>query len=360
MVAAVWAVWVLTRGGSWWGPLHAFLAGTVLAAISGATQMFTITWAAARPPQARLTGLQRWLLIAGVGLVLVGIPNRSDLLVVAGAGAVGTSLLLLAISIMGTVSRSLLRRFDLSARFYLLALACGVVGVTLGAVIGTGAAGSLYTRMRAAHSHLNLVGLVGFTIIGTIPTFLPTVAHHRAVSGKEARIAWWMCAGAAAALGGGILAGPRLIGAGTTLAGLAALVMLTGILTRLWERGRLQLPFLQVAAGVTWLAGWAVAEGLSLLGGRPALVFAAATAAAVVAGVGQVLTGSLLYLLPVLVGPRLEGRFERTTDGRWVALGSVNLAGLALVLGQGAAAAILAAIWVGDFLRRLIRLLPTR
>lgn len=61
-----WAVVVLARGGSWWGPIHAFLAGTVLLAISGASQMFTITWAAVKPPTRLLTTTQRWLVAAGV------------------------------------------------------------------------------------------------------------------------------------------------------------------------------------------------------------------------------------------------------------------------------------------------------
>lgn len=42
VVAVGWAVWVVWQGASWWGPLHTFLAGTVLLAIAGATQMFTI------------------------------------------------------------------------------------------------------------------------------------------------------------------------------------------------------------------------------------------------------------------------------------------------------------------------------
>ncbi len=67
LVAIVWAGWVLIRGGSWWGPLHAFLAGTVLLAISGATQMFTITWSAAPAPRAGLATGQRWAVAGGVG-----------------------------------------------------------------------------------------------------------------------------------------------------------------------------------------------------------------------------------------------------------------------------------------------------
>src|SRR5690606_33311171 len=59
VVAVIWALVVLIRGGSWWGPLHSFLVGTVLFAIAGASQMFTITWAAAPPPPAAVSVAQR-------------------------------------------------------------------------------------------------------------------------------------------------------------------------------------------------------------------------------------------------------------------------------------------------------------
>jgi hypothetical protein len=65
VVAVVWAAVVLATGESWWGPLHAFVAGTILLAISGASQMFTITWAAAIPPRASIAATQRWLIVFG-------------------------------------------------------------------------------------------------------------------------------------------------------------------------------------------------------------------------------------------------------------------------------------------------------
>ncbi|HET9611478.1 MAG TPA: hypothetical protein VFP06_17830, partial [Acidimicrobiales bacterium] len=42
-----------------WLPLHLFLAGGVTAAISGATVLFTVTWAAAPAPPGRLLAVQR-------------------------------------------------------------------------------------------------------------------------------------------------------------------------------------------------------------------------------------------------------------------------------------------------------------
>src|SRR5690606_34367176 len=110
------------------GPLHSFLAGTVLLAISGASQMFTITWAAAPAPSRRLTALQRWLAIVGVGLVLLGVSSSTGWLAWPGAVMVAGALALLGWSVLRSVRRSLLRRFDLSSRFYLVAFVSGIVG----------------------------------------------------------------------------------------------------------------------------------------------------------------------------------------------------------------------------------------
>lgn len=356
-VAAIWAIVVLVRGGSWWGPLHAFLAGTVLLAISGAATMFTITWAAASPPTARVSTSQRLLVAIGTGLVLIGVSATIPILVWAGAGAIAAGLVILGFTIVGAVRRSLLRRFDLSARFYLTAFACGVAGTALGAFLGTAAAGDSFADWRLAHSHLNLIGLVGFTIIGTIPTFLPTVTHHRAVSGREAIVAWWLCMAAGVAMAVGAELGAGWVGAGGIATAVAAALVLGGILGRLWAKGRSKLQFLQVSVGVVWLIGWTAADGVSLIAQGSFAPFQTSTAAVVLAGVGQVLLGSLAYLVPVLKGPPLSENFDRLTRHPWIPLGAANLAGIALLAGWNRPAQVLVAIWLVDFLRRLIAVL---
>ncbi|HUG07404.1 MAG TPA: hypothetical protein VMP13_00690 [Acidimicrobiia bacterium] len=144
------AVFVLVAGGSWWGPIHTFLAGTVLLAISGAAQMFTNTWASAPAPSRALATFQRWAVAGGAGLVLVGVGGRIDPLTWIGTVAVAAGLVALVVSIVGTIRRSLIRRFDLSARFYVTALAAGVVGVSLGALLGSGS--TEVVSVRLVHS----------------------------------------------------------------------------------------------------------------------------------------------------------------------------------------------------------------
>jgi nitrite reductase (NO-forming) len=353
IVAVVWSVLVLLRGGSWWGPMHAFVAGTVLLAISGASQMFTITWAASIPPRASVAAAQRWLIGAGVVSVLVGVTADIPLLIWAGSASTVGGLVVLGVSIAQAVRRSLLRRFDLSARFYFLALASGVVGVGLGAFLGSGASGLEYQSHRLVHSHLNLVGLVGFTIIGTIPTFLPTVAHHRAVSGREAIVGWWMCVAAALAIAAGLPGADELVGVGTVLAGLGGLLILAGIEIRLWEKGRRKVPFLQVSAGMLWLGVWAVVDGIDLVAGGRMIPFGGWTAAAIIAGVGQVLAGSLAYLVPVLIGSPLTPNLDRMTRNPAIPLLAANLTGLFLAAGWSEAAVVSGAIWFVDVATRL-------
>ncbi len=360
LVAVSWAAIVLVRGGSWWGPLHAFVAGTVLLAISGAAQMFTITWASAPAPSRTLATFQRWAVAGGTALVLVGVSRRIDALTWIGASAVTAGLAALTVSIVGTVRRSLLRRFDLSARFYVTAFASGVVGVALGAILGSGSAGGQVVAARLVHSHLNLLGLVGLTIIGTIPTFLPTTAHHRAVSGREAVIAWWLALAGVIAIGAGLSAPAAIVGIGNLLVAASALLVLIGILARLWEKGSGRLPFLQVSLGVAWLAAWAIFDGVRILQSGASPVFGGWAAAAVIAGVGQVLAGSLAYIVPVLLGPPLEPAGSILTRRQWIPLILLNFGGLALAMGWERIAVIAVGLWVLDMLLRVVTLVRSR
>lgn len=359
IVAVGWALVVAMRGGSWWGPMHAFLAGTLLLAISGASQMFTITWASAQPPAPGLAAAQRWAVTLGVGAALVGMATETSWLVGVGAVVALSGLVLLAMSLLGAVRRSLLRRFDLSARFYLLALVAGVVGITLGGIMGSGLAGDWHSRLRLVHSHLNLVGLVGMTVVGTLPTILPTFAHHRAVSGREAVAGWWLALVAMAAVVGGVEAGEPMVGAGTLLAGVSLGLILGGVLVRLGKRGlKGGLSYGQVAIGSVWLLAWALVDGVRLLTSGAPDPYPTWNGAVVLAGLGQILFGSLAYLVPVLAGapPRLGRNLTRMTERPWLPLLLANLAGVLILTSPGAAAAVAAGLWLADFAIRLVRL----
>lgn len=359
--AVLWSAMIATGGGSaWWGPLHAFFSGTVLLAISGATQLFSTTWSASSPADARLGALQRWAVALGALGVVVGYSRRVTWLLVSGAILVGVGLIALGGILVGVVRRSLLRRFDWATRFYLLALGCGLGGVTLGAIVGAGVAGPSYLDFRTAHMHLNLVGLVGFTIVGTIPTLLPTTVHHRMVSGKELRLSFAASVVAAIAMAAGAIFGPIPVGLGAGIAALAAVTVLGGVVLRLgvarvFGSG---FPASMIVTGAVWLTGWAVHQAIVLVSGGHQ-VFAAATAIGA-SGVALVLFGSLAYLVPVLAGPgeRLgpnRERMQRWGPGR---LALANAVPIGVVIGLPAAAMVgLAAVFAADFALRVVRVM---
>ena len=314
--------------------------------------MFTVTWSAAPASGRVVTVGQRWAVTVGVAWVLVGWSAGWIYVAVAGALVVMGGLVTLAVSLVATVRRSLLRRFDLSARFYVLALAAGTVGVGLGGLMVSGITGEWYSRIRLTHLHLNLIGLVGFTIIGTLPTLLPTIAHHKAVSGHEARWGWWLAVASASALAVGVVAGEPAVGLGTVLAGSSMVVVLAGVVGRLGRRGLVgRLPYVQVVVGSLWLVAWTVVDGGKLLSGAGAEPFQGWTMAAVIAGIGQVLAGSLAYLVPVLVGPgpRLARNLDRTHRRALLPLLAANGVGASLVLGFATPAAVCGGLWLLDF-----------
>src|SRR5690606_29524707 len=71
-----------------WLPLHLFLAGALALAISGATQLFAVTWAAAPAPNHRAATAQRWLVAAGAAGVAVTREVDASRALVATAGVV--------------------------------------------------------------------------------------------------------------------------------------------------------------------------------------------------------------------------------------------------------------------------------
>ncbi len=174
------------------------------------------------------------------------------------------------------------------------------------------------------------------------------------MSGKEALVGWWLCVAAGVAFVSGLFVPKEVIGVGSGLAALAASMILGGILRRLWRRGRDKLAFLQITAGVGWLISWALVDAIGLFSGSGLGPFNRWTTAAVVAGVGQVLLGSLAYLIAVLLGPPLGRRMEVFEMRPALPLIAANAGGLALVSGWPSLALIGFAVWIADFCWRLI------
>src|SRR5690606_21940873 len=71
-VVAAGVAGITRLGAGWWLPLHLFVVGGLLSAISAATQMLAVTWSAAPAPRPLLAGSQRWALAAGAIALVAG------------------------------------------------------------------------------------------------------------------------------------------------------------------------------------------------------------------------------------------------------------------------------------------------
>lgn len=359
VVAGVFAL-VNFRGP--WLPLHLLFGGGLLLAISGASQLFAVTWSAAPAPSILVARAQRWLLACGVAVGAVGheVEGLAALLYVGAALAAGAVALLAGVLLV-TVRRGSVRRFDPALRFYLTALAFGVAGIGVAPFIS-----SLDSELRTVHAILNLLGLVGLVIAGTLPFFMATEARMkpspRATPARQARVLAIMAASLSACVIS-ILMGwqlPAALGLFAYGAGLLTLITILPPVRRKqlkWAGPRL----LQIGAGILWWSGSVFFAGLAVLGGgepfkgRPAAVLA-------VGGFLQILLGSFAYLGPVLRGGghvRLAEGFTITRS--WESLAAINLAALALLANYWPAAGVAICVGMVATVWRSIRLfVPAR
>lgn len=349
-IAAAPAAWAVE--GTRWLPLHLFLAGGVVLAISGVSLMLTVTWSAAPAPADRWVLAQRGCIAAGA--VGVGMGRESGwpdaILGLAGALYV-IGLVLLAGLLVVTVRRGVERRFDVAVVAYVLAVVAGLVGGSIGVAMGVGTPSP---GGRAAHVTVNLLGLVGLVVGGTMPFFAATVGRSKMSPDASARrlalTVGWLSVTLLLAVGA--LAADADPAAALGLAGYA--VGVVAVLTALPRPTRRQLDWAGPRLIALWSGGawWAIAvmatafdvtADRAAFGDRWLLVL-------VLAGYAQVLWGSLAYVLPMLRG----GGHERLGEGfaatrSWPGLVAANLVGLSLALAlPGAVTAVALVAWVLD------------
>lgn len=342
-----------------WLPLHLFLAGGVVLAISGVSVMLTVTWAAAPAPADRVVVLQRMCVAVGAAGVALGHELDLDAWALAPAGVAYVFGLLVLMAVLAiTVRRGVERRFDAAVAAYLAALVAGTGGVALGVAMAVDAA---TTNLRAAHVALNVLGLVGLVVSGTLPYFAATVGRSRMAAHATARrlfaaVAWQTGVLAVAVVG--FLTDARGIaaaGLGAYAVGIGAVLWLLPRLTRRqlrWAGPRL----LALWAGALWWAVAVTATAVSVARGGGAVFGSPWLLVLVVGGYAQILWGSLAYLLPVLRGGGHEqlGRGFATTRS-WTSLSAANIAALALAVDLPAAAAVGVGVWVLDTVVRDVR-----
>ena len=348
LVAAV-AVAVLDDGAGPWAPLHLFLVGALLTAIVTATQFLAVTWSAAPAPPDRLALAQRWCLVVGAAaLVLMRRLDGPGWTTAAAGALVVLALVLLMVSLIAIRAGAAVDRFLPAIDAYLLAAGFGVIGSVVGAVVAADAWSAHHDRLRTAHLGLNLFGLVGLVVAGTLPYMAATQARTTRSPSATPGAVWAVVVTMAAAnvvvLAGALAEDERLRASGLAVYALAV-VALVRLLPRLrrrqfeWAGPRLA----QLLSGVVW---WAAMTGLlawvAYDGGDPS----GARTALVVGGYAQILTASIAYLAPVVRGgghEHLARGLRRTRS--WVAPVAGNAAGVAALVASRAALVAAVAVW---------------
>lgn len=359
-VASAAVVGLASPGSGWWLPLHLFVVGGLLSAISSTTQMFAVTWSAAPAPRAVVAGAQRWLLSASAVLLVVGREtDRTWMFVGGGIGVVVAMLALTAILLM-IRHEVVTDRFAPAIEAYVAAVLLGAAGMSLGILLGTGRTGTRFAELRDTHLVLNVFGLVGLVIAGSLPYFAATQVRSK-MSPRATPLAiratiGWLAAAIVTAATGGLFDRPDVVAAG--LLGYASGLLVIGALLPMYRRSRLTWAgprAVQLLTGLGWWTAMTIALAIAVARDSNELVFLQVL---VIGGFAQILIGSLAYLGPVL----RSGGHRRLTAGfaitrSWVSLGAGNLAALAALVGHGPTLVAALAIWLADVVVRSVRLL---
>jgi nitrite reductase (NO-forming) len=344
--------------GGHWLALHLVLLGAATNAIVVWSDHFAAALLRA-PPVAERTATARTLALnLGIVAVLGGVHTRRPTLAAAGACVAGLVVLGHALALATRIGRALPARLSRTVWFYVAAGAALLAGMGLGLWLAGGVASSAeaYLALRLAHAHLNVLGWVGLTVVGTQFTLWPTVLHTRMVPGLERAVRWSLpplAAGLAmAAIGLAAQHKP------TALAGLVAYAAGLGIALVPFFRAARQRPPRTAAAwmlgtGMAWLVV-AVAGDLAALAASARVVEldgrVARLVPAVAAGFAlQTLTGALSYLLPVVFGRGAWGnrRLTGILELAWpVRVAAVNLGVLMLVAWPGGGPASTIGWWL--------------
>lgn len=341
-----------------WLPLHLFLIGGLLSAISGAAPMLAVTWSASAPPNATLATVQRLLLAAGAIAIVTGREAGNDLVTGLGGAAVVAALLLLMVILVRIRATATVTRFFPAIDAYLVALLLGIAGSTGGVALATHHADA--ERILESHAVTNLLGLVGIVIAATVPWFVATQARMRMTRRARATVlrasAGWLAGAIVVAGLGLLLEHPLLAGSGLTayalgVAALFALVPPVGRDQLRWAGPRL----VQLLAGLLW---WVVTVALLAAAAYRGDVLSVRTIEALVIGAyAQILVASLAYLAPVIRGGghvKLTAGFAATRS--WPALVLGNLAAVAALAGAGTLVLVALVLWAGDTAWRALRL----
>jgi hypothetical protein len=346
-------------GVGWWLPLHLFVVGALLSAISATTQMLAVTWSASPPTRRVVAGAQRWILATGAVVFVIGRETDRAWMFVTGAAMVVIAMLALAAILVGIRRHAVTDRFAPAIDAYVAAVFAGVTGMSIGTLLGVGRGGARTAELRDTHLVLNVFGLVGLVVAGTLPFFAATQVRSKMSSRATLRamrvIFLALATAVAVAAAGAILGRSGVLAVG--LVGYAAGLVLIAAMLPVYSRARLRWAgprLLQLLAGLAWWVAMTVALAVAALRGTADREILQAL---VIGGFAQILVASLAYLGPVLRGGghrQLTAGFTITRS--WVSLAAGNTAAVAALVGHGPTLGLVSAVWLVDVAARALLL----
>jgi len=327
-----------------WLPVHLFLLGAVSTAIFIWSEHFAVAVLHARQPPRRAATIR----LAGLnlGAVIVVVGRLAGWAPVLGFGATVT---LVAVGAHGWMLWRLRRQgfggiLAGVVTYYLAAVGALLAGGAIGAALGAGLPEPWHARLLAAHLHLNILGWVLLTVLGTLFMLWPVLLRTTIAPSTRWALRWCLplTGGGLAVAVVGLLSGLRPV----AVTGLLGYVVGVAVAARpLVSAVRGKRPRSgagwQVGAATCWLAGAVIAD---------AVVVASSSAEALpdrlmalgpvllVGVIGQVLIGSLLHLLPVVLGggpPAVRGAAAVMERGWLVRLVALNAAVLLVAVPWG-------------------------
>jgi hypothetical protein len=240
-----------------------------------------------------------------VGVLVAGLSGPAWLAIPASAlvfAAVAAHLMALAIRLR----RALPAPFTVTVHYYLAAAVALLLGVPAGGwmMVVADTAG-----LHLFHAHINVLGWISLTVLGTVLTLWPTVLRTRMAAGavRAARRALPLAVGALVAVAVGVLIWwPVLAVAGLAMFGAAVTVIAVPAVAAARARPPSSFAAWSIAAAIGWLLVALVVDAVALLSAGSPEVAAARFGVVLVpllAGfVAQVLIGALGYLLPTVLG----------------------------------------------------------
>ncbi len=241
--------------------------------------------------------------------MLVGIPTGIWGLTLAGASLAVAAVTWHGWTIFRMLRRALPGRFRVTIRYYLAAAFSLVLGASFGVTLARVPDDPWHARLLLAHTMANLLGWVGFTVMGTLVTFWPTLLRTR-IDERADRLARQalpvLISGLGVLITGGLVGQTWVATAG--LAGYLAGMLWWG--RALWQPLRTKPPRefapASVAAALPWAVVGLVWVGVLLVRADDwATITAQFSPIAGVFAIGlaaQLLIGALSYLIPTVLG----------------------------------------------------------